>query len=132
MAQESRKQREWVAGWALVASGALFAVFHGLALVGDGFGDDLWIIGLSVHAVLIVLTMVGLVTARSQLGLAGWASGVWNASIAFAFLGLTVGHPLWSLALLGVAVVAFTKLGTVAPHRWPLERWVGSTCSGAG
>jgi hypothetical protein len=111
--QESRQPWDWVAGWALVVSGALYAVFFGLDLVSDGFGDGFWIVGLSAHAVLIVLTILGLVKARSLLRLEGWASSVWNASTVFAFLGLTVGHPMWSLALLGVAIVAFTEPGGV-------------------
>ncbi len=102
---------QWVAGRFLVAGGALYAFFWGSFLVGN-FGDDLWLIGLAVHGVLIFLIIAGLVAARSRLRLEGWASWVWNTSIAFAFLGQTVGHPMWSLALFGLAGVGFTKLGS--------------------
>lgn len=113
MVQQFRKLADWqwATGWLLVAGGALYAVFWGSFLVGD-FGDDLWIIGLAVHGVLIVLIIAGLVAARSRLRLEGWASWVWNTSIALALLGQTVGHPMWSLALFGLAGVVFTKLGS--------------------
>ncbi len=37
----------------------------------------------------------------SQAPAQGWVSRVWNGSTVMAFLGLTVGRPLWSVAMFG-------------------------------
>lgn len=92
------------AGWNLAFGGVLYAAFHGGAIRPDSGSDGPWVLGLATHALTLVLVTWGLVGARRRLQLRVWVSGLWIGSTVMAFLGLTVGHPLWSVAMLGFAL----------------------------
>ena len=98
-----------VAGWALVMAGLLYATFHGSAILTDA-GDEWWWLGLLVHGLLILSLMVGLIGARHRLDLEGRARTTWTASTVLAFLGVTLGHVFWSVAMIGIAAVALMAL----------------------
>lgn len=93
------------AGWALVMSGVLYAAFHAGAFLMTDDGDDLWWLGLVVHGVLVVCLMIGLIGARRRFDLEGWAGTTWTVSTVLAFLGVTVSHVFWSVAMVGIAAV---------------------------
>ena len=97
-------------GWALIAGGVLYWLFYSSEVGGFELGDDYWMLTLSIHALTIVAIVVGLVGGHSAFAVRGWASRLWWVSTAFAFLGLTVGNPLFSVAVFGLAVLAFARL----------------------
>jgi hypothetical protein len=101
--------RSNLAGWALIGAGVFYAFFQGGAVTDLGPGDGVWFLGLAMHGVLIVLTLVGLIGLGRSWQLEGWTGTVWWASTGLAALGLTVGHVFWSLALFGLAAVVYSK-----------------------
>jgi hypothetical protein len=98
-----------LAGWALIGAGVFYALFQGGAVTDLGPSDGAWFLGLAMHGVLIVLTLVGLIGLGRSWQLEGWTGTVWWVATGLAALGLTVGHVFWSLALFGLAAVIFSK-----------------------
>jgi hypothetical protein len=101
-----------VRGWLLVGSGCVYAFFYGPQFAGLDFGAP-WSVALAVHAVLLILTMWGLVAAIRTVGPDGWPLALWWLSTLLAFMGLTVGKPFWSAALIGLAVLALIQVRSV-------------------
>jgi hypothetical protein len=102
-------------GWLIVGSGCVYAFFYGPQFVGLEFGAP-WSVALAVHAVLLILTVWGLVAAIRTVRPDGWPLALWWLSTLLAFMGLTVGKPFWSAALIGLAVLALVQFrsGVVA------------------
>lgn len=107
MGSESR-----IGGYSLIVGGVAYALFHAAALLELGLGRNLWVLGLALHGVTVLTIGVGLFLAGRELRLMGWESTVWNVATVVALLGVTVSHFLWSLALLGLAVVVMGRLSS--------------------
>jgi hypothetical protein len=94
---------------ALAAAGILYAIFQGSAVTDLGFGDDLWQIGLGLHAVILLLAMAGMIGIGFAWQMSAWTGVTWWVATVLAFLGLVVAHLFWALALLGIAGVLWIR-----------------------
>lgn len=97
--------------WALPTAGILYALLQASAVTDIGLGDDLLRLGLAMHAVILVVAMIGLIGVGTSLRLTGWTAATWWASTALALLGLVVAHVFWSGALIGIAAVLVVRFG---------------------
>ncbi|HEY6634365.1 MAG TPA: hypothetical protein VI141_02010 [Acidimicrobiia bacterium] len=104
-------RRRQLSGLFLISGGALYMVFFAGRFVGLEIGDDLWYLNLTLHAIIIGLLVGGLAMAAisNEKGRTGLLVGA-----TLGFLGLTIGHPLWSAAMVLVAVTIY-QLGLRLP-----------------
>ncbi len=98
-----------VPAWGFVAVGVLYATFYLPDIIGVE-SEVLWVIGILIHLALLMVTVVSLVLAFRLLEPDGWLVPVWIATICSAFLGLTLGLPFWSAAMIGLAVIGVTEI----------------------
>ena len=91
--------------------GILYIVFFAGRFVGLEIGDDLWYLNLTLHGILLGLLVGGLAIAAftNEKGRTGLLVGA-----TLGFLGLSIGHPLWSAAMVVVAVTIY-QLGLRLP-----------------
>ena len=98
-----------LSGWLLIGSGAVYFLFYGPQFLGVDL-DGPRQLAVLVHLLLLSLTLAGLIGARRALNLEGWLGSLWTVSTILAALGLTVGKPFWSAAMLGLGLVSIVLL----------------------
>lgn len=104
-------RRRRLSGLFLILGGILYIVFFAGRFVGLEIGDDLWYLNLTLHGILLGLLVGGLAIAAftNEKGRTGLLVGA-----TLGFLGLSIGHPLWSAAMVVVAVTIY-QLGLRLP-----------------